>query len=346
MLFTLLLFAVFFVLSKENGQSEGQKIEKDYKNFRRVFDQQTEKHSKEHDVSPFHTIIHPEKLPGWFFSVPKASRDSICLVGISDPGMDADAGKRLALQRALQLWLLLHSPQIDNMRDNYVIERNNQVKRVHAEFSRIIAEGFVCTGSLHVIDKHTTAFDETILLVSIPATPAEQQEKNTVKSKSEVTLFTRLIGVEDREHVEETTRLSLDIHDKGNPVALCRHISRSGFFMQQTTRENNRLLSDLPTLNLRYRAVENTPDWLLNTEHPIGFSLQNGLWNALIAGILHQLADICHDGSIHFRYLGDTYNHLGQALGREITGCRAELPMPSMSVNNNELLLLFEYPAD
>ncbi len=346
-IFSLLLLMGLSTTGQEPGQAEKQRIGKEYDAFRRMFEEQRADHDTVVEDPLFMTVIHPEKLPDWTFSAPKSGRDTLYVLGISDPGMDQELGKEVALQRALQLWLLLNVSDLDNMREHYRIEEDDDFMQVYAELSSVAGRANIQIQDLSIHKKHVTAFDETIILAGIPAAKALNKGAETTHSKTDISLFTRLNTVDNREHVDETFRLVFHSSDNDSPVNIDQRVLRNGALTDNVTHMNDSLLTDLPTLNLRYRDAAHHDKHHNDNVSQQGLCLRNGLWIALVSGVIQHLAEACHDdNSIHFRHMGETYMYTNQALGREITGCSLILSVPSLDVRDNELFLLFDDYAE
>ncbi len=344
--FTFLLISGLSAFGQER-LDEKQKIVREYEAFRRMFEEQRDDRETKAEDPLFMTVIHAEKLPDWTVSPPKSSRDTLYILGISDPGLEKEAGKTMAMKRALQLWLLLNSPGVDNMRENYRISVNDELMQVYTEFSKVTGETTLHIQDIARLKTHVTAFDETIILAGIPTAKAHNEAVLAAQSKTEVSLFTRLNTIDRREHIVENFHLVFDSSAKASPSQLDQRILRNGAFTENTTHADDSLVTDLPTLNLRYRDAgqndKNADDNMVKQ----GLCLRNGLWIALVSGVVQHLAAACHEeNSIHFRHMGETYDHISQALGREVTGCNLRFPVPTIDIRNNELFLLFDEAAE
>jgi hypothetical protein len=100
-------------------------------------------------------------------------------------------------------------------------------------------------------------------------------------------------------------------------------------------------VADLPALNFRYLGDDDSNSGFpeFNPDEMHGFSLRNGIWNAMLAAMLSHMLDSTHDESLHFRLLGDTYNASALRLTRQLTSTRAPSVRPSFIIHNNHLYI-------
>ena len=65
----------------------------------------------------------------------------------------------------------------------------------------------------------------------------------------------------------------------------------------------------------------------------VGISFENGIWHALISGLLSAFCDLAHDGTIHFKQVSDLYGNIPVFLSRELVSVKMVSSMPSLLVD-------------
>ncbi len=338
----LLFFACFpFLLF---GQSQRprheQELERNYQEFKKLFN--SEAALQKPDTVEDHRIgnfLHPEQLPNWVFPLSQECKDSLYIIGVSDPGMDEDTGKIIALQRALTMFMLSTDAGVANMREYYGVERDAGVQNRYSEFTGINIRCFLGINQLNIINTHHTQFGETILLVSIPKNrkPCNDQENNTLW-QFKAGLYSRATASGNRIQIDE--QLNMDVYTDNDTVnAYYSHqYKKINRITNTLTKLSGDTISDMPALNLRYTRQSNTPDPSAADDHILMKQpLHNGLWHAMLTIMLGTVADMAHTGSIHFKQVGDLYQSLMMSLSTELVSTTITLPALEFSIDNNHL---------
>lgn len=342
-LFFLLLAGVCF--SQNTNQAQDQAFEKNYRDFRNVFDNEIERVRQQHGgTRPRAFPDIPEALPGWLFNIPAACNEYIYLFGISDPGMDNENGLKLAIHRAWLVYMLTEEVQFANMRDYYSRETDRIFSQTYLEFSELMASSHVHPNQYELIKKHITRFDETIVLLRVAKLdPQTYRTIELPKLKLTASLFTQFKLYDQAMQTDEKLHIEFFFDSEEGPVQLDHHYVKINQITNSRTLENNILVSDLPSLRLRYRNTDGNNQISADNDSivPYGKCLNNGLWHAWVSGFLHELADFCHQGSIHFSNISDIYQQLSQSLSREYANKRLHKPLPGMYIVDNKLILNF-----
>lgn len=340
-----LLFLACICFSQDRNNIKEQPIDRSYRDFRNVFDKEIEEmRQRRSDELPRVLFDAPETLPGWLFEIPEACPDSVYVFGISDPGMDNNSGLRLAIQRACLILLLTNELQFANMRDYYSRDRDGVFSQTYMEYSELVTSAKGNIDQAEVIQHHITNFGETIVLLQVPKQKsAGSIAIDTPQQNVFASLYTQFRLFGRTMQIDEKLYIAFSFESEHTPVELDHHYIKINQITNSRTLENNVLVSDLPALRLRYRNTGNQNEQILNNDTILqyGKCLNNGLWHAWISGFLHEMADVCHQGSIHFSNLSDIYLQLSQSLNREYASRKLQLHLPVMHITDNKLILDF-----
>ncbi|MFP4524812.1 MAG: hypothetical protein ACLFNL_00350 [Bacteroidales bacterium] len=249
-------------------------------------------------------FLIPERLPDWFFRPSSYASTNDFMIGVSDPGMDSAKALENAIFRAKALYCLSEETLVENVSDNFVINREKGkpvLSSQYMEFTKIRAKkGF--NDKNFVVDKKLyTKYGECIVLISLNSKPIAQKE-DTLAVTAELmelvqensfnmnnnTFFSRMNAYlnTDSKGGLKTTNMSYMYQDK-----------RGGYDMISVF--NNDTIY-LPVRPYRYLSfVDLFPE--NNTEGSTGFSssVNRGLWNAYINLVLKHL-------NYHNNYLQST----------------------------------------
>jgi len=346
LLFSSLFFLILLperTVAQRISEDAKQKAENSYLEFRNFFENEIRQHRQKRPEKPQLPAFHyTDTLPGWLFTKMKTSRDSIYLLGVSDPGMDEKSGLELAKNRAWLMFLLAGEIQVSNMRDHYSHESENKFSQAFLEYSEVYASRFIDTSNPEVVYSHVSKFGETLVLLRVPAPYNKIQTDSNTLFSLETELFTQFKYVGNRMQIDEKLNLAftspdVNLNDKYHYVKIHDIVNTRTF-------SSDTLVADLPALSLKYipAYAEDNTITEPGAELLYGNSLGHGIWHALISGLLHSLVDACHEGCIHFRHMSDIYNQQHQFLNRELVSSSTQLGFPALMVRNNRLYFVFQ----
>ncbi len=346
-LFLLLsLIVTCHCLSQSTNELDKQSINKNYREFRRFFEDEIELiRQRAVDRQQPSILTIPETLPHWLADISESNADVQYVLGVSDPGMDSIAGKRMAMQRAMLIYLLSNELQLSNMRDLFSRDEGTQFSQTFIEYSEIAVDYQPKAFVPEIVNSHITQFGETIVKIRLPKANTDHEHPGELSRHVSASLFTQFKRHDNKMQIDEKLHLALFIHDEDDPVQLDHHYIKISQVTNTRTYENDILLTDLPALRLKYNDLPANDSFshdFLDNEHDTGISMHNGLWHALISGYLHVLADGCQGGSMHFSNVSDSYNQLNLSLSREFAGCKLQAGMPALRIVDNNLFLVFD----
>ena len=319
----------------------------------------------------------PVVLPAWMFSE-HTCNDTVFVIGVSDPGMDGERGLALARKRALAVAALSHRPGVANIRDYFSAISENRHQEIYIEFTRYHATAAINPDSIVVSRTFITRYDETVVLAGIPVSSLTGEVCAGGGMELRADLYSHLRRSGRSIDMDEKLNMEILFHGfGGDTVNIASSYTSINKAVAGSTSLNGDVISDLSWGGLRYTAGSpardggqpadyrvgepgntrtGTADLVVDTEHvtdddlPAGgsgydvvkgvaVSLENGLWHALISGMLSALCDIAHGGTIHFRQVSDLYDNMPVLLSRELVSVRVASSAPAIMVDNNILYL-------
>lgn len=343
-----LLTTVFagYCLPQNIKEHDKQSINNNYREFRRFFEDEIElTRQRAVDRQQPSILTIPETLPHWLSDIAGSHAGVQYVLGISDPGMDSIAGKRMAMQRAMLMYLLSNELQLINMRDLFSRDDGAQFSQTFIEYSEITADARRKSIIHEVVNTHITQYGETIVMLRIPGADPLTMHPPVPLYRVIATLYTQFKRHGKKMHIDEKMHLAMFFDDEDDRVQLDHHYVKISQLTNTRTYENDILISDMPALRLRYNdlpAMDSFVHEIHENSNDTGISMHNGLWHALLSGYIRVLADGCQEGSIHFSNVSDSFNQLNLSLSREFAGCKRQAGTPALRIVDNNLFLIFE----
>ncbi len=342
LLLGIFFFAAVLLMAQQPDSRSRDLLDKSYQEYRDFFEKQIEKGAVDsiQEKLLFNTL-HPERLPAWMFEKHTAKHDSIYVISVSDPGMDAAKGMELAKYRALIMYALCGEMNVSNIREQYLQEAGDSQYNIYNEFSSFEGRLNVLLYEIVVIQSHVTQYDETIILAAMPRKKSLTPLVNKPYWHFNAGLFTRVTRSGNRIQLDEQLQTELRPSQYMSGSHYSHHYTKINRIVNSHTHLNNETVTDLPALNLRYALPLNfEPDENLVMKEHFGFGLRNGLWHAMLTAILSKINDEAHRGSIQFRQVGDVYDRIMQFMSNELVSTTVQSSLPVFHVVDNELFLL------
>lgn len=341
LIFTLIVIPCFSTSLLWSQTTRGD-VERDLHRFRKQFDEVANRGTEEVAGSNGERFFspNPERLPHWLFLLPSDTESYTYVVSASDPGMETQAAKELAIMRAQMIFGLLSVTHVGHIREYYTTELDSDITHFFTEFTRFISRLNTCVGQIEIVRKHRTQYDETIILARIPINTDTSNVMTLDQGQVEAGLYTRLRGVGNRMEIEE--HLQMEVTPELGTAGRNYHhqYAMINRVVNTSTIVDDMLLTDLPALNLRYIFPEGDRQNIkTGSSNKGGISLRNGFWHALIASLLSSMVDEAHDGSIHFANLNEMYNLMMLSMSRELMQKTLISSMPKIFVDDNTLYL-------
>ncbi|MDR4987527.1 MAG: hypothetical protein RG741_01655 [Bacteroidales bacterium] len=332
-------FAVWLLLpahaqSRQDIEDAGRR----YLQFREYFESITPDSSvSEQGERRFAHVAYPERLPDWLFNAWPGHPDSVYVVAASDPGMEADAALELAMHRALIMNALTGSMQLANMREQFIAETGDALDNVYREFSRFSGRVYVSLNNISIVHAHTTAYDELIIMARMPATAPSEFSGQQPHWQLMAGLYSQAFSAGIRMQIDEQLNLELTPHDDMPGRRYVHQYAIINRMVNAQASLDDDLVSDLPAMNLRYARVSGGRSAEPDSARQQGYPMRNGIWHALLAGMLSALADGAHTGSIHFRQVGEVYDIMLRTLSSEMVTTTLRSSPPVLNLDNNRL---------
>lgn len=330
-----------------SGQTEPSKnqLDKDFESFRDFFEtqfQEGDNPSSVDTVKPVNTKKYypPSELPVWFFRDWKDYGEQNVGLGISDPGMDSIKGFNQALSRALAMIALSAYCQIENVLDNYYLDKEkSKTLGKFNSFTSIITQLSFQHENINILQQHNNSNRETILLIALTESSATSNNCDKVK-----------LLIENFE--SELTRAKKPVVI-GKSKAFLHHEHCSGekeLFNWQKSYSPNAAEIESGTDSSGLVRIDNSFSYYLpagldsipiSIPYPQYFTLKYGLWNAWQGAIISHLEQLeIFDSQI--KNLDEQTTSEFQGLIRVIFSGEGAFNIRQATVKNNELLLEFE----
>jgi len=321
-----------------------RKIDRDYEAFKNQFDAEFEEiHDVESEVKKQkgrRGFYPPCDLPAWFFDAWHHATGQTLGIGISDPGMDSVQGYRQALTRALGMIALSEKCLIENVLDNYYIdkERRKTLGKFNS-FTNLFAAKSFSYKSISILQQEITSFGETILLISLT------QDLTAKLPDGEVKLL-----IENFESEQTQTKKPFIL---GKMRSILQYPDSSGrrqlYTWQKSFAPNvSEIESGTDTVvpfnfekSFSYRTPPANPDARPDGYFQQYFTLEQGLWDAWQSAVVNYLEQMdVFDSQV--KNLDEQAGDQFQGLIRVIFSGEGSFRISRAIVQENQLRLEFE----
>lgn len=313
-----------------------KRIDNDKKNYEEFMRSELGMDDEKDSLNLLHWYyLLPEELPEWFFKPSQYASSPDYFIGVSDPGMDSTKAFELALLRAKALLLLSQNATIDNISDNFDMNRENQKESSseahYLDFSEIYTYKGPCDLNFHINKKFYTKNNEGVVLVSADLTNREISDTTAVKG--EIMQLTR----EDRFGWENTFFCSFNVFDAMDDSI--QNVS-DYTFKGEGRRFNvisrfNKDTLDFPIHPYKYIPAEEIA--YDTTQAPITVSLSTGLWNAYVNCLLSEINFFNRKLNSQVKSSSDNYSVLHQGIIRTVSRNSVGFNLGLLYIEDNEL---------
>ncbi len=311
-----------------------------YHQFREYFDSfRLDSSISEQGERRFAHVAYPERLPGWLFNTMPEHPDSVYVVAASDPGMGDEAALELAMHRALIMKALTGRIQLANMREQFIAETGHAVDNVYREFSRFNSRVAVSLAEITILHAHTTAYDELIIMARMPKTDPFEFSGEQPHWQLEAGLYSQAFSAGPRMQIDEQLNLELTPHHNMPGRRYVHQYAVINRMVNAQTLMDGEVVSDLPAMNLRYARASADRTTEQDSSVQQGQHMRNGVWHALLAGMLGAMVDGAHTGSIHFRHVGEVYDILLRTMSSEMVTTALRSSPPVLDLEHNRLMV-------
>jgi hypothetical protein len=334
-----ILMLLLLLKNVANAQNTNDRVKSDKEKTKKLLETETGSNDTDKEaVKDYFFSIYPEQLPEWMNNLPVSDGDKIYLLGISDPFMEVEKAKELALLRIKLLASFINNIKVGNMRDYFVSETNGISTDYFLDYTRFLGEANLDLEDIKIIKNHTTRFDEVILLAEIDKSAITANSKNTIKTKADIISKALMIG--DKYELiirSEIDSETIQDQEEKNHHFLSYAINK---IINTETTINDELISELPALSLKYASYDDVgKEDFLRDEKMMGYSLRNGIWYAYLTAIFFELADKVHGNAVHISKLQDVFNTNLRTLNREVVSAKVDCERKKIIFFDNQLFI-------
>ena len=246
--------------------------------------------------------IKPEILPEWFYYPPLADSGFVVAVGVSDPFVDSSLGRSQALMRGMAMISLITDANVNVVRDIYSVARNMQqnfdYEQKLEEYTRIYNHVDVNPEHVHIIDMHTTRYNETLMLLKYPLQRITHGDHTGVQA----TVFNMdlMIGGARESH----GMIDLWIKQMKDTAM------ESSFYRYRNYEEQTEVLSrfkeqeiTVPLDYYYYKAGGYKGKDIVND----AIRFRHGLWNSYVKGLFEGMISLSFEHSSKLKDMSDFY---------------------------------------
>lgn len=306
-------------LSVDAQQNRFIKVDHDYEKFANRLENEIEAFKQRHGGEQAQAkVISPDILPPWLLEPLVTENSGLHFIGISDPGMDSISAYQQALLRANIMAALTHKSSIGFIADNFNKENTGRFESISGLFVRFfqIINKVPFDATPDVVQKDTTGFGETILLINGP----EQKE---ISDSLTVVIEGMLQEKASGERMDISYKFSISSGiDTDNGLM-------SNMMFEVTGINRNAVLKSVfegkptsfPKSKCFYKTDKSISTAELNSNSGtiVPVTTEFGLWNAYSQSVIRKvLHDVFRHSSVKTSKLSDDYNHKQQNLNREL----------------------------
>lgn len=337
------LFLLTFDLWSQHTDPHRNKVEQAYESFKQEFREEFGGEFLEVENGDTTTLISFKKavtLPGWMFSKNPDHQKTYTVIAMSDPGLDSALALEQARIRALALIVLENRSSIQNISDNYYLDRSGErTLGKFNSFTNIAAAAVLNSDQFRVVSVEYTSNNEAILMASLPADAINNPEAcDTIRCSLE--LFQSETGKTNKASL--VSRLIFNIDYTG-----CDSVQKHAHWQLNESSGSLEVISELnknqlqiPRAKYKYisdRLVDSLQQ-IQEPDQPIAFELKYGLWYGYIRGIASQLEHL-DVFNLQVKNMDDDFYRLYQDLTRVISSQDLSFRITSISVSENRILL-------
>jgi len=312
-------------------------VAQNQQNFNKVFDKETAGVKASANSGKFKNVkmlsYYPDTLPTWFFTIP-ASGTELYAIGVSDPDMEIEKAKELAIIRAKSNALLFSNAKIQYFRDIYTSAqedgRYTNLRQRFDTYFKISASSAVNNEMFAVVDTHITRYNEYMVLLKYM--PALSSATDAINITAVGTTLLIEASVDDAfEDQAEYEMMSIyKPNQEGQSKAHYLYREKGSRFLSYSA--YNEQENDYPVYVYTYAS----PSWT-TPRHP--FTSYNGLWSIYTRQLLNYLTLNSQQNSIKLKNLGEQYSSELTTLTREIASFTAKLSINGINFDSDTLKL-------
>lgn len=308
----------------------------DFADFDKGTTQEQKSGSKFKNISRL--SYYADTLPTWFFALPK-EQGVFYAIGISDPDMEQEEAKTLAMHRAKTMAVLLSNCKVQYIRDIYSsVNDYNKYADVRERFDtyfKISSSNQVNRNMFAVVDTHFTKYNEyMVLLKYLPEADFEFETDNA--DDEQATSYINVAG--SSFIVEASVSGAFDVqaeyevlsYDKGSLLQKGDFVYREKASRFLSNSYFNDMQVDFPL----YPYIYASPAW---TTARSAYSSYSGLWSIYIRQFMNYISISCENSSVRMKNTDQKYGEEMVYLSREIASFLAELRINGINFDTDTM---------
>jgi hypothetical protein len=293
------------------------------------------------------------EIPSWFINIKPTGGKELFVIGISDPRMENSVAYELAVNRALQMAVLLNNVCVSNTSDYFESgseeHRAYIVTETYQELARFDASSAI--KSFRVVEEEVNENGETLVLVAVNFIddPSEAEQMNVCAE-----YFRQDFEISNTRAHESIRSISMSsvIKESINPTTLAYKATNVNGTIVCETIIND---SVLPQPGYFYHYYNTLPEDFNITAFQANADLEKGLWYAYLESVMMGMIKISKNrdsklGTVDDDYLIE-YNDEGsdtkqEALSRQVSKNSLFFILQHLGVINNQLYASIRLPSD
>jgi hypothetical protein len=262
----------------------------------------------------------PEKLPDWVFN-PIQIGQKVHVVGFSDPNMEKEYAYQQATLRAKAIFALLNLSAVSNIADDYTNLHESGKYSLYStkfqDFSLSKAELAYNNSSIAVIDTFFTKYNEGLVLIEIDLNINSDLKIDTLEVKGEhLQIF-----IERNFRKEKIEFFNLHIRDNLANADSLDIVSQYNYRKVNRSYDISSIYGDsvidFKERTYNYRTEIKFEKDSANAEMNM-FSLNRGLWNGYISGLLSNITILSKQLASQVKNSNDFYTLKNEGLVRTV----------------------------
>lgn len=338
-LVSILCIVNIFLFAQENTSKLIDQDQEKYKE--NVFNKEFDEYEDTLDTERKLYDRIPEKLPNWVF-YPIQIGQKVQVVGFSDPNMEKEHAYQQATLRAKAIFALLNLSAVSNIADDYTDLHESGKYSLYStkfqDFSLSKAELAYNNSSIAIIDTFFSKYNEGLVLIEIDLNINSDLKMDTLEVKGEhlQVFIERNFRKEKIEffnlHVKDNLANtdSLDIVSQYNYKRVDRSYDISSIYGDS--------IIDFKERTYNYRTEVDFEKDSTNSEMNM-FSLNRGLWNGYISGLLSNITVLSKQLASQVKNSNDFYTLKNEGLIRTVARNKLSFGFNDFKMDENHFYI-------
>ena len=282
----------------------------------------------------------PEKLPDWSL-VPVTSNGKTKIVGFSDPNMEKELATKQAILRAKAMYALLNMTSVSNITDDYTNLKESGRYSLYTtkfqDFSLSKIQYAYNQSSVQVIDTFFTKYDEAIILLEVSPINKDKISMDTITVKGEhLQVF-----IERNFQKERVEFFNFLIRDKQKKDSVDLVADYRYKIVNRSYDIHSILADSLIGFQERTYNYRTDQEFVKDSSALVTkeISLNKGLWNAYITGVLKSVTVISKQLASQVKNSNDFYTIKSEGLIRTVARNKVSFGFKEFKMYENQLYI-------